>query len=50
MGSSAIPGSYKINGNSHLMLTKYSIYPVNQCKNTKGMIKMQVLLLKGKKG
>lgn len=50
MGSSAIPGSYKINGNSHLMLTKYNIYRANQCKNTKDMIKMQVWLLKGTKG
>lgn len=49
-GYSAIPGRYKINENSHLMLTKYSIYPVNQCKNTKNMFKMQVLLLKGTKG
>lgn len=49
MGSSAIPGSCKINGNSRLMLAKYSIYAVNQWKNTKDMIKMQFLLLKGTK-
>lgn len=50
MGFSAIPGSCKINGNSHLMLTKYSIYRFNQCKNTKDMIKMRYLLLKCTKG
>ena len=50
MGSSAIPGSYKIDGNNILMLAKYSIYPINQCKNTKDMFKMQVLLSKGTKG
>lgn len=38
MGYSAIPGSYKIQGNGCLMLTKYSIYPVNRSKNTKDMI------------
>lgn len=36
----AIPENCKINVNSHLMLTKYSIYRFNKCKNTKDVIKM----------
>lgn len=47
---SAIPGSYKINENSHLDLLKYSIYPFNLCENKKDVFKMRGLLLRGTKG